>query len=100
MRFTMTIVKSKITDVETVPETRLIYESPDGGQTVYAREFGSDKKVLVKQDPAVMERQKIAARANRLMTILKIAETDTTLKDALEALEALYILKYSDDKNN
>ena len=25
-----------------------IYESPDGGKTVYRREFGSDKKELVK----------------------------------------------------
>jgi hypothetical protein len=100
MRFTMTIVKSKITDLETVSETRLVYESPDGGKTVYAREFGSDRKVLVKQDPIIIERQRVAIRANRLLAILKIAETDTTLKDALEALEALYIIKYGDAKDN
>jgi hypothetical protein len=82
------------------PETRYIYESPDGGKTVYAREVGSDKRFIVKQDPEIAERQKIAVRANRLMTILKLSRTDTTLKDALEALEALYILKYNDDKND
>ena len=96
----MTIARTKITDLETVPEIRYIYESPDGGQTVYAREIGSDRKILVKQDPAIIERQKIATRANRLMTILKLSQTDTTLKDALEQLEALYILKYGDDKNH
>jgi hypothetical protein len=96
----MTIARTKITDLETVSETRYIYESPDGGQTVYAREIGSDRKILVKQDPAIIERQKIATRANRLMTILKLSQTDTTLKDALEQLEALYILKYGDDKNH
>jgi AAA+ ATPase superfamily predicted ATPase len=92
----MTIARSNTN----TPEARLIYESPDGGKTVYAREVGSDKKFIVKQDPEIAERQKIAVRANRLMTILKLSRTDTTLKDALEALEALYIIKYSDDKND
>jgi len=100
MRFTMTIARTKITELETVSETRYIYESPDGGQTVYARKIGCDKRFIVKQDPAIIERQKIATRANRLMTILKLSRTDTTLNDALEQLEALYILKYGDDKDH
>jgi hypothetical protein len=83
-----------------IPEARLIYESPDGGKTVYAREFGSDKRFIVKQDPSIIERQQTAMRSNRLLTILKKSQTDATLKDALEALEALYILKYNDDKND
>ena len=82
-------------------ETRLIYESPDGGKTVYAREVCSGKRYLVSKDPALVEREKNAVRANRLLTILKLSETDTTLKDALEGLEALYILKYSEhDKDD
>lgn len=78
----------------------MIYESPDGGLTVYAREQGSDKRHLIKKDPALIQREKAAIRKNRLLTILKLCETDTTLNDALEALEALYILKYGDDQNN
>ena len=78
----------------------MIYESPDGGLTVYAREHGSDTRQMIKQDPRIAQRDKVAKRSNRLLTILKLAETDDTLKDALEALEALYILKYGDDKNN
>ena len=81
-------------------ETRLIYESPDGGKTVYAREVCSGKRYLVSKDPALVEREKNAVRANRLLTILKLSETDSTLKDALEALEALYIIKYAHDKND
>ena len=96
----MTIARTKITDLDTVSEARKIYESPDGGKTVYVREFGSDRKVLVKQDPLVAKRQQIAIRADRLVTILLQSETDITLRDALEQLEALYILKYTDDKNN
>ena len=78
----------------------MIYESPDGGLTVYAREHGSDTRQMIKQDPRIAQRDKVAKRSNRLLTILKLAETDDTLKDALEALETLYILKYGDDKNN
>lgn len=93
----MTIARS---DIEPASETRYIYESPDGGKTVYAREMGSDKRFIVKQDTSIIERQQTAMRSNRLLTILKKSETDATLKDALEALEALYILKYNDDKDN
>ena len=75
----------------------MIYESPDGGLTVYAREYGSDTRQLIKQDPCIAHRNKIAKRTNRLRTILKLSETDQTLNDALEQLEALYILKYGDD---
>ena len=92
----MTIAKS---DTNT-PEARLIYESPDGGKTVYAREVGSDKRYLVKQYEEVIQREKTAVRANRLLTILKLSETDTTLRDALAQLEVLYIVKYGDDKDN
>jgi hypothetical protein len=92
----MTIVRS---DTNT-PEARLIYESPDGGKTVYAREVGSDKRYLMKQDEEVVQREKTAIRANRLLTILKLSETDTTLRDALAQLEVLYIVKYGDDKDN
>ena len=78
----------------------MIYESPDGGKTVFARESGSTEKVMISQDPAIAYRNKIAKRSNRLLTILKLSETDSTLNDALEALETLYIIKYSDDKDD
>lgn len=100
MRFTMTTARNKITDLDTVPEARYIYESPDSGLTIFAREVGSSEKVMVSQDPTIAYRNKIAKRSNRLLTILKLSETDNTLNDALEALETLYIIKYGDDKDN
>jgi hypothetical protein len=96
----MTIARSKITDHETVSEARYIYESPDGGKTIYQREIGTNERYLVKVDNTFIERQANAQRANRLMTILKLSKTDTTLNDALVKLEALYILKYGDEQNN
>ena len=97
--FTMTIARTKISDIPVISEAQLIYESPDGGKTIYAREIGTDVKFLVKRDPYVIERQRIAKRANRLLAILKVAETDITLNDALEQLEALYLLKYGHESN-
>jgi hypothetical protein len=91
---------TKISDLPTCPKTRYIYESPDRGKTVYAREIGSDKRFIVNHDPSITERQRTSIRANRLLTILKLCETDTTLEDALEQLEALYIIKYGDDKDH
>ena len=77
-----------------------IYESPDGGKTVYVREAGSDLKTLLTRDPEQTKLEQAIARANRLLIILKLSDEDATLKDALEALEALYILKYGDDQND
>jgi hypothetical protein len=78
----------------------MIYESPDGGLTVYARENGSNTRELIKQDPCIAHRNKVAKRTKRLLTILKLSETDDTLNDALEQLETLYILKYGDEQDN
>ena len=54
------------------------------------------------QGPIVTDwnRAQKAARANRLLNILRKAETDVTLNDALEQLEALYILKYGNEKDD
>ncbi len=91
----MTITASNVNR----PVTK-IYESPDGGKTVYVREAGSDLKTLLTRDPEQTKLEQAIARANRLLIILKLSDEDPTLKDALEALEALYILKYNDDKND
>ena len=77
-----------------------IYESPDGGKTVYVREAGSDLKTLLTRDPEHVKLEKTIARSNRLLAILRLSETDTTLEDALLALESLYMLKYGDDQND
>jgi len=96
----MTTARSKISDIPVVSEAQLIYESPDGGKTVYAREIGSDIRYLVKGAAEQLYRQQYTKRVTRLMKILQRVKDDPTLKDALEQLEALYILKYGDNENN
>jgi len=69
-----------------------IYESPDGGKTVYARERGSSDRVLIRSDNAVEENNKLMTRRNRLMKICELAETVPALNDQLRKLETLYLL--------
>jgi HD superfamily phosphodiesterase len=69
-----------------------IYESPDGGKTIYARERGSSDRVLIRSDNAVEENNKLMTRRNRLMKICELAETVPALNDQLRKLETLYLL--------
>jgi hypothetical protein len=65
----------------------MIYESPDGGKTVYARESGSSNRVLVRKDDTVEETKKLLARRDRLTKICELAKTVPALNDQLEKLE-------------
>lgn len=94
------MLNRKISDLPVVSESQLIYESPDGGKTVYAREIGTDKRYIIKNDDGGFKRQEMYKRSKRLVRILNLAENDPTLNDALQKLEALYILKYGDAKND
>jgi hypothetical protein len=70
----------------------MIYESPDGGKTIYARERGSSNRVLVRTDDAVEETKKLINRQKRLMKIVELADTVPALNDQLEKLEEIYLL--------
>lgn len=77
----------------------MIYESPDKGKTVYAREHGSSIRSPI--IPAEwLEKVRIEEkRKERLLKICKLAETNPTLNDQLLKLEELYML-VCDDKDN
>ena len=70
-------------------EPDLIYESPDNGQTIYARKHGSIDRTLVYES---MEKR-ADRRWYKLKEIVHMAQTDTTINDALSKLEMLYALK-------
>jgi len=71
---------------------RVIFESPDGGKTIYKRSFGSLTRELHWEDPEVLKQQELAIRSQRMMRIIRLAETNPTLNDALNKLEMLYEL--------
>ena len=88
----MTIAK----DPKILP--KYVYESPDGGKTIRKREFGSSKSTVLRENDDLYKAE--AARIHRaaqLIEIMQCAETNPTLKDALEKLEMLYLLIKDED---
>jgi hypothetical protein len=70
-----------------------IYESPDGGKTVYARQRGSSDRVLVtKNDADTVKSSEIGKWQNRIKDIVELSHTTPALKDQLEKLHTIYLL--------
>ena len=72
-----------------------VYESPDGGRTVYKREIGSPGRELIKEDKALH---------NELMElqlwgeIRQAAKTNPTIQEALERAKVAYYLSNEYEK--
>jgi hypothetical protein len=71
---------------------KVIYESPDKGNTVYARTTGSNERTLVNVERMPNWR----ARWHKWEEIMKVAETNTALNDLVKQAEMVYVLT----KNN
>lgn len=72
-----------------------IYESPDGGKTVYARKTGVTSKNLHRVDDVYKGEQELAARWVRLKDAVFL--NDPTINDLLDKIETIYtIVKVSD----
>jgi hypothetical protein len=69
-------------------EEIIIYESPDGGKTIYARHSGSTDRTMIKQDPEAS----YLARWHEWREILRLADENITLSDAIERVEIIYAL--------
>ena len=76
----------------------IIYESPDGGKTIYAREHGSSHRTLVRTDNAVLEMQQALKTRDKLLDMIMLSKTVPALKEQLDKLEMLYRLVK--DENN
>lgn len=78
--------------IKNIMETdRYIYESPDGGKTIYRRLPSTHLRQLIKQAPRT-------AHINRLRLwekILSDAEADEQLNSMVEKIELLYKLRHS-----
>ena len=72
------------TNIMTAPT--YIYESPDGGDTVYRRQFGSNQRELIKVSNSV--------HYTYWREMLVAAEHDEYLRDLLDRAESYYRLRY------
>ena len=66
-----------------------VFESPDGGKTIYRREGGRLNKTAVADDPENQREQ----RWLEWRDILKASETDATLADLILKAEMIWTLK-------
>jgi hypothetical protein len=69
-------------------EEYIVYESPDGGKTIYSRKSGSSDRTLIKEDPE----RKFTEQWFTWKEILKLAQTEPSLHDAIEQAEIVYAL--------
>jgi hypothetical protein len=76
---------SKITEA-------VIYESPDGGETIYVREPGSTQRQLHIQSPRAISLKEQLAEDKLWGEIRRAAKTNTALKHALDEAVLIYTL--------
>lgn len=69
----------------------MIYESPDGGKTIYARNSLSGERELVKVDPFAGEKN----RWFKWKEILEASKDSPSLSDAIAKAEMIYELTKS-----
>ena len=68
-----------------------IYESPDGGDTIYRRKFGESDRELVRQGPLA----RLQERSQTWRAIFRAAESDPILQKMIERVEIYHRLKDS-----
>jgi hypothetical protein len=73
-----------------------IYESPDGGRTVYARRPGSSTRQLHRQDPSLQLELAELEREKRWVDIFGARKTNPELDQLCEQVEILYELGKKD----
>ena len=76
---------SKITELT-------VFESPDGGRTVYARNSGSNKRELHWQDPKLQQELRELERSKRWVEIFQARQDNAELDRLCEQVEILYEL--------
>jgi hypothetical protein len=70
----------------------LIFESPDGGKTVYSRKFGTLDRSLHSVDPALQDSLDQLKEDKLWGEIRRAAKTNEALQSALERVIILYHL--------
>jgi hypothetical protein len=69
-------------------EELTVYESPNGGKTIYSRKSGSSSRELIKENPG----DKLTQQWITWKEILKLAQTEPSLRDSIEQAEIVYAL--------
>lgn len=73
-------------------EDIIIYESPDGGKTVYVRRYNPNTKPTALRVLVYKEPEEINLNSADFIEIKRLAAGNHTLKEHLKKLETLYLL--------
>lgn len=84
------MIVSKITEYT-------IFESPDGGETVYARLPGSSERILISESEQVRLARQAGDELRLWRDIFRAANTNPALKEAMDRVILLYHLSRSTD---
>ncbi len=76
-----------------------VFESPDGGETVYARMPGSNERIKISESNRVQELKQDMAENQLWQEIRKVAKTNTALQEAMNRVILLYHLSKENGKN-
>jgi len=79
------------------PGATYIYESPDGGQSVYAREAGSKERKLIGESLSANTNRKLMQESQLWHDIKVAARTNPTLQEALDRVIIIYNLSKSNE---
>lgn len=74
-----------------------VYESPDGGHTVYRRHPGKLDRELVSIDKETQDKIELIKEDKIWGEIRRKAKTDPAIKEMLDQLRIYYDLKYAKD---
>jgi len=66
-----------------------IYESPDGGSTVYRRRLGTTERELIQESPLA----RLRSRSELWRGIFESAEADEALRTMIDQVEVYYRLR-------
>jgi hypothetical protein len=69
-----------------------VYESPDGGRTVYKRKAGSIERILHSIDPKLEAEMERENQRNKWMDMFNTAERTPALQEAIDRAIMLYEL--------
>jgi hypothetical protein len=73
-----------------------IYESPDGGETIYKREIGSNDRILHRVSSKKQQLQESQDRWIMWQDILHASNSNPALREAIERAQVIYQLSKHD----
>jgi hypothetical protein len=76
-----------------------IFESPDGGETVYARMPGSNERIKITESDRVRDLKQDMTENQLWHDIRQTAKTNTSLQEAMDRVILLYHLSKDNGKS-